>query len=70
MTFVFDDEMDLERVQANEPWPFDKFLVVFKRLQDDVPITNIVFSHASFWVQLHNLQLKLLGAQWGWWKWW
>jgi hypothetical protein len=26
-------------------------------------------SHASFWVQLHNLQLKLLGAQWGWWKW-
>ncbi len=56
--FVFDDEVDLERVLANEPWSFDKFLVVFQRLHDDIAIDDLPFSHTSFWVQIHNLPVR------------
>ena len=45
VAFVFDDELDLTRVLANEPWSFDKFLMVFKCLVDDVPITDFDFTH-------------------------
>lgn len=31
VAFVFEDVMDLERVLVNEPWSFDKYLVVFQR---------------------------------------
>jgi hypothetical protein len=55
---IFDDEMDLERVLANEPWSFDKFLVVFQRFGDDIAIDDLTFSHASFWVQIHNIPVR------------
>ncbi len=50
--------MDLERVLVNEPWSFDKSLVVFQRLMEDGPINDTLFSHVSFWVQLHNLPIR------------
>ena len=50
--------MDLERVLVNEPWSFDKSLVVFQRLLEDGPINDALFSHVSFWVQLHNLPIR------------
>jgi hypothetical protein len=58
VAFVFEDAMDLERVLVNEPWTYDKFLVVFQRVQGDGPIQDSLFSHTSFWVQLHNLPLR------------
>jgi hypothetical protein len=58
VAFVFEDAMDLERVLVNEPWTYDKFLVVFQRVQGDEPIQDSMFSHTSFWVQLHNLPIK------------
>ena len=58
IAFVFEDAMDLERVIVNEPWTYDKFLVVFQRVQGDGPIQDSLFSHTSFWVQLHNLPLR------------
>jgi hypothetical protein len=58
VAFVFEDAMDLERVLANEPWTYDKFLVVFQRVQGDGPIQDSLFSHTSFWVQLHNLPIR------------
>ena len=50
--------MDLERVLVNEPCSYDKYLVVFQRLQEDESISDSKFSHVSFWVQLHNLPLR------------
>ena len=58
VAFVFEDAMDLERVLVNEPWTYDKFLVVFHRVQGDEPIQDSLFSHVSFWVQLHNLPIR------------
>jgi hypothetical protein len=58
VALVFYDEVDLERVLANEPWSFDKFLVVFQRLCDDIAIDDLTFSHASFWVQIHNIPVQ------------
>ena len=58
VAFVFEDAMDLERVLMNEPWTYDKFLVVFQRVQGDEPIQDSMFSHRSFWVQLHNLPIR------------
>uniref|UniRef100_A0A2N9GPD6 Uncharacterized protein n=1 Tax=Fagus sylvatica TaxID=28930 RepID=A0A2N9GPD6_FAGSY len=58
VAFVFEDAMDLERVLMNEPWTYDKFLVVFQRVQGDEPIQDSMFSHTSFWVQIHNLPIR------------
>uniref|UniRef100_A0A2N9G219 Uncharacterized protein n=1 Tax=Fagus sylvatica TaxID=28930 RepID=A0A2N9G219_FAGSY len=58
VAFVFEDAMDLERVLVNELWTYDKFLVVFQRVQGDGPIQDSLFSHTSFWVQLHNIPLR------------
>ena len=55
---VFEDALDLERVLANEPWSFDKFLVVFERLGDDIHVDDLLFSHVAFWVQIHNLNVR------------
>ena len=55
---VFEDALDLERVLANEPWSFDKFLVVFERLGDDINVDDLLFSHVTFWVQIHNLPIR------------
>jgi hypothetical protein len=58
VAFVFDDAMDLERVLISEPWSFHKFLVVFNWLTGDTPISDLTFTHSSFWVQLHNLPVR------------
>jgi hypothetical protein len=58
VAFIFEDAMDLERVLINEPWSFDKSLVVFQRQCDDVPSKDLTFSHVSFWVQIHNLPIQ------------
>ena len=58
VAFVFEDDMDLERVLINEPWSFDKSLVVFQRQREDVPSKDLVFSHVTFWVQIHNLPIR------------
>ena len=58
VAFVFEEAMDLERVLVNEPWSFDKSLVVFQRLLEDGPINDALFSHVSFWVKLHNLPIQ------------
>uniref|UniRef100_A0A2N9IFR8 Uncharacterized protein n=1 Tax=Fagus sylvatica TaxID=28930 RepID=A0A2N9IFR8_FAGSY len=33
--FIFNDATDMERVLANEPWSFDKYLILLKRIEDD-----------------------------------
>ena len=58
--FVFEDALDLERVLANEPWSFDKFLVIFERLGNDINVDDLLFSHAAFWVQIHNLPIRCM----------
>ena len=44
----------------NEPWSFDKHVVLFKRLENNSSTQNINFSHTLFWIQLHGLPVKFM----------
>jgi hypothetical protein len=42
---------------ANEPWTFEKHLVVFQRVDEDVLMTCVHTSKISFRVHVHNLPI-------------
>ncbi len=48
MLFEFEDEADLKRVLMAEPWSFDKSLVAFHRLLEDVKLETTVFDNVVF----------------------
>uniref|UniRef100_A0A2N9I474 CCHC-type domain-containing protein n=1 Tax=Fagus sylvatica TaxID=28930 RepID=A0A2N9I474_FAGSY len=51
----FEDVADMERVLLEEPWSYDKYLIAFHRLNNEVAVENIPLHQVDFWVQLHNL---------------
>ena len=53
--FVFNDEIDMDRVLMLSPWTFDKYLVALHKLETDEQVKTVNFNKASFWVQIHNL---------------
>ena len=57
---VFELENDAKRVLTNEPWSFDKHLVLFRRLEGVRFVRNLNFSTIKFWVQLHGLPVNRL----------
>ena len=60
LLFEFEDEADLERVLFSKQWSYDKHLVAFCRLMEDVEIEKVVFDQTTFWVQIHNLPVLSL----------
>ncbi|KAL0003012.1 hypothetical protein SO802_016793 [Lithocarpus litseifolius] len=58
--FTFEDENDLERVLEHEPWTYDKYLVIFERVEVNVPISALSFQCIPFWVQIHDLPVYCL----------
>ena len=60
--FIFNDALDMERVLANEPWSFDKSLILLKRIEDDKSFSKLRFDSCYFWVQIHNLPTKYMNA--------
>ncbi|XP_030970080.1 uncharacterized protein LOC115990383 [Quercus lobata] len=55
MLFVFENELDANRVLLGEPWSFDKYLIVLRRYEDDNSLRNLCFDTAKFWIQVHDL---------------
>jgi hypothetical protein len=51
----FEEAADMERVLLGEPWSYDKYLIAFHRLSNEVAVENLPFHLVDFWVQLHNL---------------
>ena len=51
----FEDTADMERVLLGEPWSYDKYLIAFHRLSQDIAVENLPFHKVDFWVQIHNL---------------
>lgn len=43
-----------------EPRSYDKNLVVFQQVQEVESIPYLEYSHATFWVQFHNVPVKSL----------
>ena len=51
----FEDAADMERVLLGELWSYDKYLIAFHRLSNDIAVENLPFNRVDFWVQIHNL---------------
>ena len=65
LLFEFEDVLDLERMLEFEPWSYDKNLEAFQRVEDVESIPFLNYSHATFWVQLHNVLEKSLTCEMG-----
>ena len=51
----FEEAADLERVLLGEPWSYNKYLIAFHRLSNEIAVEDLPFHQVDFWVQLHNL---------------
>ena len=58
--FIFQNEADAERVLVNGPWSFDKHMIIISRMDDNIPFSKACFDFMSFWVQIHDLPVKLM----------
>ena len=58
--FLFTDTADMEKVLANGPWSFDKYLILLKRFEDNQSFSKVVFDVCSFWVQIHDLPVRCM----------
>ena len=58
--FKFEDKYDLDRVIEHEPWTYDKHLVVFERVVENVPVSTLEFKYTTFWIQIHDLLIHYL----------
>ena len=58
--FEFDNVQDVERIHQNQPWTFDKHLVVLKRYEEGSQVKDLIFDKAWFWVQVHNIPLSFM----------
>lgn len=59
----FEMEMDAEKVIQGQQWAFDRHLVALQRYDGAVPIQQLAFKSATFWVQIHNLPFQLLTVE-------
>ena len=48
--FIFDSKTDVENILANEPWSYDKNLMVLQRYEADSEVENLSFNLTQFWV--------------------
>ena len=58
--FEFDNVQDVERILQNQPWTFDKHLVVLKRYKEGSQVKDLIFDKAWFWVQVHDIPLSFM----------
>lgn len=58
--FIFNDIMEMERMIANGPWSFDKFLILLKHIEDDKSFSKVTYNSCSFWVQIHDLPARFM----------
>ena len=63
LLFIFELESDAERVLAQQPWSFDKHLVLFQCYDYKTPAKNLRFTKVIFWVQIHGLPMRLLDPE-------
>ena len=54
-SFTLDNQKEVERILSSEPWSFDKHLVIMQQYDKDIPVSDVKFDKASFWVQLHGI---------------
>ena len=55
--FIFDNKREVETIIENEPWSFDKHLMVLQCYDKDTPFEELQFNYTSFWVQVHDIPI-------------
>ena len=53
--FSVDNKNDVDKIISNEPWSFEKHLVVMQRYEKETLVADVKFDKVSFWVQLHGI---------------
>ncbi|XP_075640492.1 uncharacterized protein At4g02000-like [Castanea sativa] len=48
---------EIYRILSNEPWSFDKSLVVLQKYDRLTPLSDLPLDKSSFWVQVHNIPI-------------
>ena len=57
--FTFDNKEDVDTILANQPWSFDKHLMVLQRYEKDMDVEELPFNLMPFWVQVHGIPIRL-----------
>ena len=63
LLFVFELETDAKRVLANEPWTFDKHVVLLQRSDGSTLARYLRFTNLKIWVQIHGLPMCMLDSK-------
>ena len=63
LLFIFDNKPNVERVLQNEPWSFDKHLIVLQCYNKDTVLEDYALNEAMFWVQVHNISLGYMDRE-------
>ena len=53
----------MDNILANEPWSFDKHLMVSQRYDGVREVHELDFSLTHFWVQLHGIPVKFMTTE-------
>ena len=60
--FTFDNEGEVDTIMANEPWSFDKHLMVLQRYGKDSIVEELSFNLTQSWVQVHGIPLRFMNS--------
>ena len=63
LLFEFELETNIEKVLQGEPWVFDRHLVALQQFDGSMPVQELSFDKANFWVQIHNLPFSLMTVE-------
>ena len=61
--FTFDNKHEVDTILSNEPWSFDKQLLVLQHYDKDMPIEDLKFSGTAFWVQVHDIPVRFMNSK-------
>uniref|UniRef100_A0A7N2MD97 DUF4283 domain-containing protein n=1 Tax=Quercus lobata TaxID=97700 RepID=A0A7N2MD97_QUELO len=61
--FIFDNMFEVERIIENQPWNFDKHLVVMEKFEESSKLNELTFDKAWFWVQVHDIPVHFMSKQ-------
>ena len=61
--FVFNNSSDVERRIENQPWSFDKHLVVLQTVEEFSKLKDLVFDIALFWVQVQDIPVRFMSKK-------
>ena len=64
--FIFDNKLEVEIILENEPWSFDKHLMVLQRYDKDTLVEELQFNQTSFWIQVHDIPVRFMNKRWQW----